>query len=30
MVKAADRDMRIENIHLRQKSGGRSGHYQKP
>jgi cyclic pyranopterin phosphate synthase len=30
MVKAADRAMRIENIHLREKSGGRSGHYQKP
>ena len=30
MVKAADRAMRIENIHLRQKSGGRSGHYEKP
>jgi cyclic pyranopterin phosphate synthase len=30
MVKAADRDMRIENVHLRQKSGGRSGHYEKP
>ncbi len=30
MVKAADRAMRIENIRLRQKSGGRSGHYEKP
>jgi cyclic pyranopterin phosphate synthase len=30
MVKAADRAMRIENIQLREKSGGRSGHYQKP
>jgi len=30
MVKAADRAMRIENIHLREKSGGRSGHFQKP
>jgi cyclic pyranopterin phosphate synthase len=30
MVKAADRAMRIENIHVREKSGGRSGHYQKP
>ncbi len=30
MVKAADRAMRIENIRLREKSGGRSGHYQQP
>ena len=28
MVKAADRGMRIEDIRLREKSGGRSGHYQ--
>ncbi|RFB80206.1 cyclic pyranopterin monophosphate synthase MoaC [Methylovirgula sp. 4M-Z18] len=27
MVKAADRGMRIENIHLVEKSGGRSGHW---
>ena len=30
MVKAADRGMRIEDIRLREKSGGRSGHYQQP
>jgi cyclic pyranopterin phosphate synthase len=29
MVKAADRAMRIENIHLVEKSGGASGHYRK-
>ena len=27
MVKAIDRSMRIENIRLIEKSGGRSGHY---
>jgi len=27
MVKAAQRDIRIEGIHLVEKSGGRSGHY---
>jgi cyclic pyranopterin phosphate synthase len=27
MVKAIDRGMRIENIRLLEKSGGRSGHY---
>ena len=27
MVKAIDRGMRIENIRLIEKSGGRSGHY---
>ena len=27
MVKAADKGMRIENIRLRHKSGGRSGHW---
>ncbi len=27
MVKAVQRDMRIEGIHLVEKSGGRSGHY---
>jgi cyclic pyranopterin phosphate synthase len=27
MVKAIDRGMRIENIRLVEKSGGRSGHY---
>jgi cyclic pyranopterin monophosphate synthase len=30
MVKAADKDMRIENIRLRHKSGGRSGTYEAP
>ncbi|NNC00755.1 cyclic pyranopterin monophosphate synthase MoaC, partial [Corallococcus exiguus] len=30
MVKAADRDMRIEGIRLRTKSGGRSGDYNAP
>ncbi|NIX77163.1 cyclic pyranopterin monophosphate synthase MoaC [Microvirga terricola] len=30
MVKAADRGMRIDNIHLRMKSGGRSGTYEAP
>ncbi|MDF2812768.1 MAG: molybdenum cofactor biosynthesis protein [Microvirga sp.] len=30
MVKAVDRGMRIENIHVVSKSGGRSGHYEKP
>ncbi|MGO4705200.1 cyclic pyranopterin monophosphate synthase MoaC [Microvirga sp. 2MCAF38] len=30
MVKAADRDMRIEGIRLRMKSGGRSGLYEAP
>jgi cyclic pyranopterin phosphate synthase len=30
MVKAADRDMRIEGIRLRMKSGGRSGTYEAP
>jgi len=27
MVKAADRGMRIEGVHLIEKSGGKSGHY---
>ena len=27
MVKAADRGMRIENIHLIEKTGGKSGHF---
>ena len=30
MVKAADRGMRIEDIRLRRKSGGRSGDYEAP
>jgi len=30
MVKAVDRAMRIESIHLNSKSGGRSGHWQAP
>jgi len=30
MVKAADKGMRIENIRLRMKSGGRSGRYEAP
>ncbi|MCB5176018.1 MULTISPECIES: cyclic pyranopterin monophosphate synthase MoaC [Microvirga] len=30
MVKAADKGMRIENIRLRHKSGGRSGTYEAP
>ncbi|KAB0264576.1 cyclic pyranopterin monophosphate synthase MoaC [Microvirga brassicacearum] len=30
MVKAVDRGMRIENVHVVSKSGGRSGHYEKP
>ncbi len=30
MVKAADKGMRIEGIHLRMKSGGRSGEYRAP
>ena len=30
MVKAVDRAMRIEGIHLRLKSGGRSGRYEAP
>lgn len=30
MVKAADRDMRIEGVRLRMKSGGRSGTYEAP
>jgi cyclic pyranopterin phosphate synthase len=30
MVKAADKGMRIENIHLRHKSGGRSGDFDAP
>jgi cyclic pyranopterin phosphate synthase len=30
MVKAVDRGMRIENIQVVSKSGGRSGHYKKP
>jgi cyclic pyranopterin phosphate synthase len=27
MCKAVERGMRIENIHLLEKSGGKSGHY---
>jgi cyclic pyranopterin phosphate synthase len=27
MVKAVERGMRIENIHLVEKRGGKSGHY---
>ncbi|MGB0127002.1 MAG: cyclic pyranopterin monophosphate synthase MoaC [Rhodocyclaceae bacterium] len=30
MCKAADRGMRIENLHLAEKTGGRSGHWQAP
>jgi cyclic pyranopterin phosphate synthase len=30
MCKAADRGMRIEGVHLIEKSGGRSGHYRAP
>jgi cyclic pyranopterin phosphate synthase len=30
MIKAVERGARIENIHLVEKSGGKSGHYQKP
>lgn len=30
MVKAADKGMRIENIRLRRKSGGRSGDFEAP
>jgi cyclic pyranopterin phosphate synthase len=30
MCKAVDRDMRIEGIHLMEKSGGRSGHFKTP
>lgn len=30
MAKAADRSMRIEGVHLRMKSGGRSGLYEAP
>lgn len=30
MCKAADRGMRIEGVHLIEKSGGRSGHYRSP
>ncbi len=30
MVKAADKGMRIENVRLRMKSGGRSGAYEAP
>jgi cyclic pyranopterin phosphate synthase len=30
MVKAVDRDMRIEGIRLLMKSGGRSGTYEAP
>ncbi|HZH06475.1 MAG TPA: cyclic pyranopterin monophosphate synthase MoaC, partial [Lautropia sp.] len=30
MVKAADKGMRIENVRLRMKSGGRSGVYEAP
>jgi cyclic pyranopterin phosphate synthase len=30
MVKAADKAMRIENVRLRRKSGGRSGDFEAP
>jgi cyclic pyranopterin phosphate synthase len=30
MVKAVDRGMRIDNIRVVSKSGGRSGHYEQP